>query len=390
MQKGVIYLSYQGMNLDDYVNELGEEKKPLITETPELEKAIENVEKEQMLEQPTIEQQDISSQQTFEMPETELEFKKPEERLKTQVGVVSRPQQVSIFGEKVDTIEELRLKYIVPPFSVFDTRQGYWQQRKRYWYNKINFTGQGLGENLWNFSDTCILNTINKGRSLFDPVLTEAIVLWYCPVGGKILDPFGGEAVKGIVSSKLNRRYYAVEIRKEQVEENNNLANINDVKPTYVQGDSNDIFKLLSPYGKFNLCFTSPPYYDLEVYSKEDMSALGSYEEFMRQYENIFKQCYDLLKDNSFLVIKVGEIRDKKTGEYRGFMADNINIMKRIGFKFYNDIVLVNAIGSAPMRANNLFRTRKVVHLHQNIFVFYKGSMNNHQNTIKELFNAGE
>ena len=27
----------------------------------------------------------------------------------------------------------LEQKYIIPPFSVFDTRQGYWQKRKKFW-----------------------------------------------------------------------------------------------------------------------------------------------------------------------------------------------------------------------------------------------------------------
>lgn len=371
--------------LDGYVKKNGEDKSKPSDQFKRLEV---DEEKEQQKQQQVFEKPKEEEQFKFDVMQPETEIPKEKKEFRYKVGSSGSPQQQSLFGEKVDTIEELRLKYVVPPFSVFNTQQGYWQKRKRYWYEKIKFTGQGLAENLWNFSDTCILNEINAGRSLFDPVLAEAIVLWYCPIGGKILDPFGGEAVKGIVSSKLRRRYYACEIRQEQVNENNNLAKINNVNPTYVQGDSNNIYQLLKPYGDFNLCFTSPPYYDLEVYSQEDMSALGTYEEFMKQYENIFQQCYQLLKENSFLVIKVGEIRNKKTGEYRGFISDNINIMKRIGFKFYNDIVLVNAIGSAPMRSNQIFRTRKVVHLHQNVFVFYKGNMNNHKQSIKALFEA--
>ena len=152
----------------------------------------------------------------------------------------------------------------------------------------------------------------------------------------------------------------------------------------YVCGDSNDIDKLI-PDNDFTLCFTSPPYYDLEVYSKEDMSALGTYEEFMQQYENIFKKCIDKLVDNSFLVVKVADIRDKKTGAYRGFVADNIKMFQKLGLHFYNDIVLLNAIGTGAFRANNNMKKLKVVKLHQNILVFYKGDMNRIQEFYTKL-----
>lgn len=46
--------------------------------------------------------------------------------------------QRSLFGNKGTRLEETKsalvAKYIIPPFSVFDTKQGYWQERrKRRW-----------------------------------------------------------------------------------------------------------------------------------------------------------------------------------------------------------------------------------------------------------------
>ena len=46
-----------------------------------------------------------------------------------------------------------------------------------------------------------------SGTSIFDPVLCELAYRWYCPPGGVILDPFAGGSVRGIVASKLGRRY---------------------------------------------------------------------------------------------------------------------------------------------------------------------------------------
>ena len=191
--------------------------------------------------------------------------------------------------------------------------------------------------------------------------------------GGAIHDPFGGEQTKGVVAGELGYKNKAVEFRQEQVdlnkEKTKQYKNVD-----YDCGDSNNIDKLVKEVD-FDFCFTSPPYYDLEVYSKDDMSALGTYEEFMASYENIFRKCYDKMKDNTFLVVKICEIRDKKTGIYRGFVPDNIYCMERIGWHFYNEIILVNAIGTGALRANQNMRTRKVVKIHQNILVFYKGNV---------------
>ena len=76
------------------------------------------------------------------------------------------------------------------------------------------------------------------------------------------------------------------------------------------------------------------------------MSALGTYEEFMSQYENIFRQCVDKMKDGSFLVVKIGEVRNKKNGEYRNFVGDNISTFLRLGLHYYNELILIEQVAS--------------------------------------------
>ncbi|ADL40352.1 hypothetical protein phiCTP1_gp51 [Clostridium phage phiCTP1] len=286
-----------------------------------------------------------------------------------------------LFDFKHDDKTSLLNSFVVPPFSVLDTRQGYWQDRKRKWLKytgnlsqtrdgEFGRVGQGTEDNLF--------GTINNGTSNFDPVLAEIAYKWFCPLGGKILDPFGGEQTKGVVAGILGFNYNAVEFRKDQVDLNKKC-----VAPyagvDYICGDSNNIEDLIKDRD-FDMIFTSPPYYDLEVYSKDDMSALGTYEEFMKQYKNIFAHCFNMLADDRFLVIKIGEIRDKKTGIYRNFIGDNISIMKDIGFKYYNEAILINSFGTAPIRARGQMRNRKMVKVHQNILVFYKGNEKNISN----------
>lgn len=89
-------------------------------------------------------------------------------------------------------------KFVVPPFSILDTRQGYWQERKDKW-KQIGIKSElGRKENLISVG---LANLTNKylngsaalqGGSIFDPVLCEIMYKWFCPKNGKIFDPFGG------------------------------------------------------------------------------------------------------------------------------------------------------------------------------------------------------
>jgi len=267
-------------------------------------------------------------------------------------------------------------KYIVPPFSVFDTKQGYWQDRKKEWLKLIPQIENSREDTL--YRDKTKASRINTAvcnigtTSLFDPVLAEIIYTWFCPKNGNVLDPFGGEQTKGVVCGELGLNYSGIEIRQEQVDLNNETCKkYKNIK--YYTGDSNNLNKIIKETD-FDLVFTSPPYYDLEVYSADDMSSLGTYKEFMEQYKNIFKQAISKLKNNSFLVVKIGEIRDKKTGHYRNFVGDNITIFKDLGLEYYNEIILLNTLGTLPVRAGRFFEaSKKVGKAHQNILVFIKG-----------------
>ena len=227
------------------------------------------------------------------------------------------------------------------------------------------------------------------GTSVFDPVLCECMYRWFAPKGGKILDPFAGESTKGIVAGYLDYSYLGVELRPEQVKANYRQAGVVQAKaladnetmtpPNWVQGDSSKLGEVLDEHDPFSngydFVWTSPPYYDLEIYSEseKDGSAIETYEKFMVWYEDIFRQVVARLKDNRFLAVKVGEIRDEK-GEYRNFEADNIACFKRLGLRYYNRIVLVTAVGSLPVRISSQFPTyRKVGNTHQMIYIFYKG-----------------
>jgi hypothetical protein len=221
-----------------------------------------------------------------------------------------------------------------------------------------------------------ILAATSSGTSIFDPVLCEIAYRWFCPPGGAVLDPFAGGSVRGVVASKLGRRYTGIELRAEQVIANKAQADAicTDPKPTWIIGDSRNAGTLAGAGFAADFLFSCPPYADLEVYSDNpaDLSTLD-YAEFRTAYSEIIAASSALLRDDRFACFVVGDIRDKR-GFYRNFVGHTVEAFETVGLRYYNEAILVTAAGSLPIRAGKQFAaTRKLGKTHQNILVFCKG-----------------
>jgi len=334
-------------------------------------------------------------------------------------------------GSEDQVTASLAERFIIPPLSVFDTRQGYWQDRKKAWtslgiesyesregtkatgtlsgtvpsyYSMKKKAEKRLGRELTHeefakkylpdlLPEDSMLHCTEGGGilSVFDPVLCEIVCRWFCPRGGSVLDPFSGGSVRGIVASFLGLRYTGVDIRKAQVEANRRQAEkilLPETRGHDFAGDSSRLIVAHAPRwivgnslqidkkapGEYDFVFSCPPYFDLERYSDdvEDLSSLN-WEEFCRQYGEIVRKSCGMLKENRFACFVVGDIRDK-TGLYRNFIGETVNAFRAAGLSLYNEIILVNVVGSAPARVGKPFgQYRKVGKVHQNVLVFYKG-----------------
>ena len=213
-----------------------------------------------------------------------------------------------------------------------------------------------------------------SGTSVFDPVLCELAYRWFCPPEGMILDPFAGGSVRGIVASKLGRHYVGIDLRQEQIEANvvQGAAITPDNEPVWVVGDSQDA-DTIAP-GQYDFVFTCPPYADLERYSDDprDISTMD-YAAFMDAYRVIVAKSIAMLKPDCFACVVVGDIRDKR-GIYRNFVSDTIGAFQDAGALFYNEAILVTAVGSLSIRVGKQFTaSRKLGKTHQNVLVFIKG-----------------
>ncbi len=216
-----------------------------------------------------------------------------------------------------------------------------------------------------------------SGTSIFDPVLCEIAYRWFSPAGGLILDPFAGGSVRGIVAAKLGRRYIGHELRQDQVDANRQqggeICADDETPPAWICGDSRNIDTTCADVDA-DMVFSCPPYADLEVYSDDpkDLSTMG-YKEFVAVYREIIAKSCARLKPDSFACFVVGEVRDKK-GNYIDFVGDTVQAFRDAGLAYYNEAILVTAVGSLPIRAGKQFSSgRKLGKTHQNILVFVKG-----------------
>jgi len=280
-------------------------------------------------------------------------------------------------------------KFGVPPMSVLDRRGGEWQDRKRRWgslgmqselgrdagASKSMVEGDHFMARLLRGETGDMGAMLGGGVSIFDPVVCELAYRWHTLPGDRILDPFAGGSVRGIVASTLARWYVGVDLRGEQIAANEAQTHLgSDIAPRWIQGDSARLSEHLDPADEFDLVFSCPPYADLEVYSDNprDLSRMP-YEEFRDAHARIIAAATARLRNDRFAAWVISDVRDKR-GAYRGLVVDTIRAFEAAGLSFHNDAVLLDQVGTAAVRAERPFRaTRKLTRVHQHLLIFVKG-----------------
>jgi hypothetical protein len=212
------------------------------------------------------------------------------------------------------------------------------------------------------------------GTSIFDPVLCELAYRWFAPQSGQIIDPFAGGSVRGIVAAALGYRYTGFELRAEQTAANRiQAARIcPDNLPQWVDGCS--AVNIPAWDGAADFVFSCPPYGNLEVYSDDPADLSGMpFEGFQAAYRAIIAAAVSKLKPNRFACFVVGNYRNKR-GFYVDLVGETVRAFEDAGAGYYNEAVLVTAVGSLPIRVGKQFAAaRKLGKTHQNILVFCKG-----------------
>lgn len=280
-------------------------------------------------------------------------------------------------------------RFIVPPFSILNAREGKWQERKKYWKDLIKDTG--ITRDTGNQTNTRYrsVDGFSASRedenvgSVLDPVLSEIILKWFGLNNSNTFDCFSGDTIFGYVSSYLGNSFTGIELRQSQVDFNNERTKGFNAK--YICDDGRNVLNHIEENSQ-DLLFSCPPYFDLEVYSdlENDASNQKEYKDFLKILDSAFSNAIKCLKDNRFAVIVCGDVRDKKGNYYR--FPDHIKeIFESNGMPLYNELILIDPVGNLQMRVGKYMEHRKVGKTHQNVLVFYKGNPKGIKNIYPKL-----
>ena len=109
--------------------------------------------------------------------------------------------------------------------------------------------------------------------------------------------------------------------------------------------------------GQLDICFTSPPYFDREVYSddiEQSVHSYPNYYEWLDKFLNpTINTCYDYLKKNRYMIINISDI--KIGNDFIPLEQDTISIALNNGFQYVGKIgmVMSRMIGLKPKKVKN-------------------------------------
>lgn len=213
----------------------------------------------------------------------------------------------------------------------------------------------------------------------FKAMNAKALYERYCPEEGIIYDfacGFGGRMI-GALSSSNNYKYMGVEPCTETFNNLNLLGqaiekatNRDNIFKIYKMGSED--FLVREPFVDF--AFSSPPYFNLEQYSKEETQCYNKFNNLEDWFEGYvrptIKNIYDLLKEDRYYAVNIS---DFKMGSKEVKYVDRwIEISREVGFEFIEtiDMKLKTRSGNGHKDGNGNSKVKK-----EGVFVFKKQSL---------------
>ncbi len=261
-------------------------------------------------------------------------------------------------------------------------------------YNDIDLNNWKLYENIktgtwWEFS-----SREKTGGHSYDyhgnyiPQIATQLLTRYTKKNDIVLDLFFGSGTTGIEAKNMQRRCIGVELKQDMVDYVASKFNKKElvVDVNIIQGDSasSDVKEKVKArleimgenFAQFLILH--PPYDDIIKFSdkKEDLSNCGSTEEFYELFKKVAKNGYDLLEQNRFAALIIGDKYSNSRYVSLGFECQKR--MEEIGF-ITKAVIVKNITGNekAKGKTANLWRYRALsggfnIFEHEYIMIFQK------------------
>ena len=158
--------------------------------------------------------------------------------------------------------------------------------------------------------------------SIFKPSIAKIVYMKYSKENDLVYDYSAGFGCRALGALSCNRRYVAVDpLTYKEVKEMGSFFKFNEDRFKVYEGKSED-FNLGA--NTIDFAFSSPPYYDQEVYSNDESQAYNKGEEYFYNiyWKNTVDNCYNMLKEGKYFGLnitdkypKMVDIAKEKFGE---------------------------------------------------------------------------
>lgn len=303
---------------------------------------------------------------------------------------------------------KLKDRFVVSPFTVLDTRNKEWAARRQLWL-QIGMAGS-IGSPPTNTNapqpkhvaeakekyETAIGRKISwdafldahpnfAGRlpvpDIFNPVIVEALYNWFLPTRrpGRILDPFAGDSVRGIVAAMLGHSYTGIEIDAAQVSANTNSAReIFDsleitpkAFPRWIVGDAGKLDSILDRSEMFDFIIADIPTPTAVATSNPDDLAGLTGKKYETTLARIIQSANARLFSNRFAAWIAPDYRDRETGSLCSLLASTIDASPA---PLYNHAVIIAPVQTLAFRVGKEFNAaRQLGKAHKDAAILYNG-----------------
>lgn len=169
----------------------------------------------------------------------------------------------------------------------------------------LNRMGIGNKE-IYNISYKSILRGmvsagISANISMFKPTIAKYMALKYCPENGEIFDYSAGWGGRMLGTIAANRKYTGVD--PLNIPDLKLMAKFLSIDVNLIEACSENI--CLNK--KFDLIWSSPPYFDTEIYSNDLTQAYSQGEEYFYNvyWKNTLNNCKQMLKENGYFGVNI-------------------------------------------------------------------------------------
>ena len=196
-------------------------------------------------------------------------------------------------------------------------------------------------------------------RGSFLPEMAKMAIEKYSSEGDLVFDPFAGCGTTVIEAKYLKRNSLGYEINSEGIAIANEMLKqklldgpktktINIIKEKDSKTFSKQDIKNDGKKDYVDFILTSPPYYNNLPYSddKEQLGVIEDYDEFLKNIGIIWKNCFEVLKEDGFMCVVVGDCRGsmkkRRINGHHGLIplhSDIILQCKGIGFYLWDVII---------------------------------------------------